>query len=324
MSLSESIPPIPIRVSNGRAFVFDVDHVATLRSKHRICGVLGGTLPHLSQQNVFLGLPLLLMPEEVVVLVDKGLAVLVDDPRAYRLPSTQELQEWDTKRAADALAQLRRSVDAQAAGRAQLANSEEAKAKRALREWKKQLLASHAARLAETGPFASDDAPAPVPVPMSEPTPAPAETDSINAALTSKDPWTVSVAGNSNEVAWYEPEHATYTSLDAAREAGIWIHPENEAERTRCAVFRDLWEKGYYMGGGSKFGGDWLVYPGDPLRYHSHFVATAHVAKDALRPMEIVAHGRLGTATKKAHLLCAWNAETGEVKYISIEWAGFG
>ena len=60
------------------------------------------------------------------------------------------------------------------------------------------------------------------------------------------------------------------------------------------------------------------------MRYHSHFVATAHAAKDALRPMEIVAHGRLGTATKKAHLLCAWDAEKGEVRYISIEWAGFG
>jgi tRNA-splicing endonuclease subunit Sen34 len=44
---------------------------ATLRSEHRICGVLTGTLPHLSQQNVFLGLPLVLMPEELVLLVEK-------------------------------------------------------------------------------------------------------------------------------------------------------------------------------------------------------------------------------------------------------------
>jgi tRNA-splicing endonuclease subunit Sen34 len=33
--------------------------------------VLTGTLPHLSQQNVFLGLPLVLMPEELVLLVEK-------------------------------------------------------------------------------------------------------------------------------------------------------------------------------------------------------------------------------------------------------------
>lgn len=33
--------------------------------------MLTGTLPHLSQQNVFLGLPLVLMPEELVLLVEK-------------------------------------------------------------------------------------------------------------------------------------------------------------------------------------------------------------------------------------------------------------
>jgi hypothetical protein len=34
---------------------------------------------------------------------------------------------------------------------------------------------------------------------------------------------------------------------------------------------------------------------GDPLRYHSHFVATVQPSPSApLRPMEIVAHGRLG------------------------------
>jgi hypothetical protein len=50
--------------------------------------------------------------------------------------------------------------------------------------------------------------------------------------------------------------------LDAARAAHVWSYPSNAEERARCEVFRDLWEKGYYMGGGSKFGGDWLVYPG--------------------------------------------------------------
>jgi len=84
-----SSSPIPLNVSNKKAYVWDVDgetkelsqfivvlirapDIATLRSHHHICGVLTGTLPHLSQQNVFLGVPLLLMPEEVVLLVDKG------------------------------------------------------------------------------------------------------------------------------------------------------------------------------------------------------------------------------------------------------------
>lgn len=64
---------------------------------------------------------------------------------------------------------------------------------------------------------------------------------------------------------------------------------------------------------------------GDPLRYHSHLVASVIESPAApLRPMEIVAHGRLGTGTKKAHLLCEWDAVNKTVTYYSIEWAGFG
>ena len=67
------------------------------------------------------------------------------------------------------------------------------------------------------------------------------------------------------------------------------------------------------------------VCTGDPLRYHSHFAATVIESPDApMRPMEIMAHGRLGTATKKAHLLCSWDDEKRTVSYLSIEWAGFG
>ncbi|KAG9318861.1 hypothetical protein JVU11DRAFT_967 [Chiua virens] len=98
--------PIPLRVSNKKAYAWDVDDIAILRSHHHICGVLTGTLPHLSQQNVFLGVPLLLMPEEVVLLVDKGLAILVDDRHAHHDPSIVELERWDAERRRDVEQQL--------------------------------------------------------------------------------------------------------------------------------------------------------------------------------------------------------------------------
>ena len=46
--------------------------IAVIRAEYRVCGTLLGTLPHLSQQNIFLGVPLVLQPEEAVLLVDKG------------------------------------------------------------------------------------------------------------------------------------------------------------------------------------------------------------------------------------------------------------
>lgn len=83
---------IPLYVSQGKAYCWDAQgeqhrHVdvrvivdfpfslldaAALRVQHRICGLTTGTLPGVSQQNMFLGLPLVFMPEEVVLLVENG------------------------------------------------------------------------------------------------------------------------------------------------------------------------------------------------------------------------------------------------------------
>ena len=59
-----------------------------------------------------------------------------------------------------------------------------------------------------------------------------------------------------------ERRTCTYETLEAARAAHVWSYPSNAEESAGWEVFRDLWEKRYYMGGGSKFCGDWLVYPG--------------------------------------------------------------
>jgi len=152
--------------------------------------------------------------------------------------------------------------------------------------------------------------------------------------------YTIVVPGTSTAFSWYTSAPHAYSTIRAAKDAGIWSYPSDLIERAKCAVFRDLWDKGYYMGGGLKFGGDFLVYPGtpisktslrnsclpgDPLRYHSHFTATVIESPEkTVMPMEIVAHGRLGTATKKTHLFCTWDEAEGKVSYVSIEWAGFG
>lgn len=114
---------------------------------------------------------------------------------------------------------------------------------------------------------------------------------------------------------WFEPRpgESSFTDLDSARAAGVWTYPDDLVETSRCATFRKLWEAGMYMGQGIKFGGEFLGYPGDPLRYHSHFVTTTMTHPErVIRPLELVAFGRLGTATKKAHLLCCFD-EDGEV-----------
>jgi len=307
---------IPLRVSNHKAYVWDVDDLATLRSKHRICGILSGTLPHLSQQNVFLGIPLILMPEEAVLLVENELAVLVDDVQAHPDPQFEQIKQWHDEQQEDIKRQLALQGGKGKKETSDRAITPEALRKRQAREEKRLTMAK----------LAQSDVNALEPDTLMVPHGSPNLTSDLPEAHTSFAGHTIVIPASSPApLNWYRPDACTYTTISAAKGAGIWNYPSTPQERAKCGVFRSLWEQGYFMGGGIKFGGDYLVYPGDPLRYHSHFAATVLDSPlSSLRPMEVVAHGRLGTATKKGHLLCSWDDEKKEVSFMTIEWAGFG
>ncbi|TFK72170.1 tRNA-intron endonuclease catalytic domain-like protein, partial [Pluteus cervinus] len=303
---------IILKVVNKQAFVWTVDDIAELRSTHRICGILTGTLPHISQQNIFLGVPLMLMPEEAVLLVEKEIAVLADDPQAYPEPSIEQIQRWD--------AQEQQSMAQQvAAAEAKGANPEHTMSEAAIRKRREREERKLASASAAATASVNDEL-------LGEPSGSPSKySNSKSPAPKNTIPYTVVIPTKSEDLEWYAPEPVSYSTVEAAKTAGIWEYPANLEERARCGVFRDLWEQGFFLGGGIKFGGDYLVYPGDPLRFHSHFAASVVQSPTAtLRPMEIVAHGRLGTATKKSHLMCCWDDEGKKVSYVSIEWAGFG
>lgn len=160
--------------------------------------------------------------------------------------------------------------------------------------------------------------------------------------------YTIIIEPRSDSFAWYDPDRpgVSFSSLEAAASAGVWSYPQTTLQETRCRVFEDLWRRGFYMGGGMRFGGDFLVYPGasascsaryvpaslipqcsagDPLRYHSHFTLTVlSTPTTTIMPLDLVAYGRLATAVKKAHLLGTWDDEKKAAEYTSLEWAAFG
>ena len=78
---------------------------------------------------------------------------------------------------------------------------------------------------------------------------------------------------------------------------------------------------------GLRFGCHYNVYPGDPLRYHSHFAATGMGWDQEFDLLDVVGGGRLGTGTKKAYMIGGEDVgartlgETKPVRAFSIEWA---
>jgi len=85
-------------------------------------------------------------------------------------------------------------------------------------------------------------------------------------------------------------------------------------------LYRHLHDKGFFMTPGLRFGCQYTVYPGDPLRFHSHFLAVGTQWDEEIDLMDIVGGGRLGTGVKKGFLL-GGASPTGNVRTFSVEWA---
>lgn len=119
------------------------------------------------------------------------------------------------------------------------------------------------------------------------------------------------------------PEERSFLSTD-------WPVPRDERLNTRFCVYRDLRNKGFYLTSAGKFGGDFLVYPGDPLRFHAHFIALCISMDEELPLCDILAIARLGSNVKKTVLLCSPQSRSetgkdesveGDVVYSSLQWS---
>ena len=63
-----------------------------------------------------------------------------------------------------------------------------------------------------------------------------------------------------------------------------------------------------------------LSCPGDPLRFHAHYIAQCWAPGDPIPLQDLVSAGRLGTSVKKTLLLCSPQPD-GKVVYTSLQWA---
>jgi tRNA-splicing endonuclease subunit Sen34 len=282
--------PIPISLITQRYLLFDIAAVSYLRREHNICGVLIGSIPQSPSQNLFLGLPLELMPEEAQLLIAKGVAYTVDDARAH----DEMLHEVDLARREKYIATLRQ--EGQTVWKTRSMQKEQAFRKKVLRD----RTSKSSGESPPGGAFQdADDTPID-------------DTDSVfSAALSALD-----VTKSNFYTVGVTP--ATSTPLLHISPTSIAL---GDAVPQTYPLFKHLHDRGYFLSPGLRFGCQYMAYPGDPLRYHSHFLVDGKKWDDAINLMDIVGGGRLGTGVKKAYLLGGTDPE-GQVKTFSIEWAG--
>ncbi|KAH8705471.1 tRNA-splicing endonuclease subunit sen34 [Talaromyces proteolyticus] len=297
--------PIPISFISGRHLLFSADAVTYLRREHNICGVLMGTLPHVPQQNVFLGLPLQLMPEEARLLVEQGVARIVDEAKNQN-NGVQSLIEADKRRY---FANLEKEgLDLSHA----LLDKKEAHREVALRKQAQRNKAKTKAKAEIPDDALLDHE---------------AEDDSLfGPGHRAKSPSSSSTASSSLGFAMAITPATTFPLIPyQAPEKYTMPLPTVPSS---YPVYAHLHSRGFFLTPGLRFGCQYTAYPGDPLRFHSHFLVVGAEWDEEIDLMEIVSGGRLGTGVKKGYLF--GGAEPGDpaddatsnVRTFSIEWAG--
>ena len=307
-----SIPdlPIPISIITSRYFVFSADAGAYLRRQHNIVGVLIGSIPQIPQQNIFLGLPLELMPEEARLLVENKVAYIVDDPRAH----DESIWRLEQDKRAAYLASLNeegeRAAGAQAGEKLQ-------KREKALR---RRGLASGSEPSESKTTASSED--------QSE--------EAGDGLLGRPGP---STSHKRNPVSPTPPAITPPTSQPLLNTRPPEIQSPSDLPPVPASypLFKHLHGLSYYLTPGLRFGCQYLVYPGDPLRFHSHFLAVSYEWDEEIDLMELVGGGRLGTGVKKGFLIgglepadesggegedTGSGSRGGKVRSFSVEWAG--
>lgn len=280
-TVSQDRPLLRISKLAGRYLLFDIDDVMYLRRNHNICSVFVGTIPQNPQQNVFMGLPLELMPEEAQVLVDKKVAYIADDatfhPRqlavfdeSSRRAYIQSLRDQGKKLQIAAIENSNRNKPLVQQGKSKKKKNKEAKKPEE----------SSTNGVCEGGPEAdeSDGLFDSVPAPSKPFNKVPSEVEGY-----------VLTATTSSFLLPSPPlpvlEGSVAVDVPAA-------YP----------LFAHLHDKGYFMMPGLRFGCDYNVYPGDPLRFHSHFAGVHYGWDEEITMMDLVGGGRLATSVKKGYL----------------------
>lgn len=272
--------PFPVFQASSkveRYLLYDINTITWLRKNHNILGVLIGTLPQIPQQNVFLGLPLELQPEEARLIVEKGLAYTVNDLDWH----TKDLASKNTTQVESIRADLHRDGIEVARELQKSKQKQTREALKRLRINSFSTVSSHSA--ASPDPQAQDDA--------SEETlfadlPTP-ESTQAQSVLEPK-PWTVTPT-------------ISYPPLSAPPVPSSPALPK--VNPSSYALFAHLHDKGYFMSPGIRFGCQFSVYPGDPLRFHSHFLAMSAEWDEEIDLLDLVGGGRLGTGVKKGWLI---------------------
>lgn len=297
--VAHGISKVQVTVTHGQGYVWDPQDVWQLWRHHRVVGTLVGSLPRHPHQSNTLGLPLKLLPEEVTLLLEKGLGETV----RYK-----EMEERPSQALKDTFNNQRENCYKEQVEEAARQRIDQVKrmAGKILEGKRKKFLMKQKSKEKANGNGQETKG---------------SETETFNLTVEEI------IKEEEERLQPLPPQHQLVEVFTIhpllnylTPEPCHWPYPNTQHERVKAKAFSDLWHQGLYLTSGIKFGGDFLVYSGNPHLYHAHAIVRCVAGNQPqLEGCDLVSATRVAAATKKTFVL-ATLGHNGGVIYRSYHW----
>uniref|UniRef100_T2M6E1 tRNA-splicing endonuclease subunit Sen34 n=1 Tax=Hydra vulgaris TaxID=6087 RepID=T2M6E1_HYDVU len=322
---------INIHCIGGDYFVWDAEHVYELRMKHRICGALVGALSRKPWQTSVNSMPLMLMPEEVYLCLSEGFAKLLFNERQNDVAVSNDcdVDAFWNKRNAMELEQIllfkKRKIEKEQMFYGNNKKLNRKKRKRLVHEC--QNVDELCCEGNEASPKIKENQSEIVSLDICKSESFQIDTNNVNVdqkILKSNEKEQIcDLNVTDDDIEYYHNSvrvHIPTTLKNQFVFEKSMSFPSSSKDNSNNLVFQYFWKKGYFLTSAAKFGGDYLVYPGDPLRYHSFFIVLVKDCETGFTPKELINYGRLAASVKKTVVLSHVDTDK-NVKCISLEWS---
>lgn len=285
--------------SRNDIFVWNADDWLKLRRNHRVLGELVGSLPKPTRQDVFSGLPLLLLPEEVTLLLEKNIARLVRCASLEKLPNESLSKRFKEYRETLFLEQAECLKESR---KRQITSVMD----KIVEGKKRKILGLHTSKKNMRKS-------------LDKKTQESLDSIEIDTQELLKEELAKLPTLTQSEMLVQTCTVYPWSSSDEL-ETLEWEYPFTPHQQLRYKVYKDLWEKGYYISSGEKFSGDFLVYPGDPIIFHSQFIVQCKRKDEEMTVAELVAQCRISCHVRKILVFAVYCEKEDKVKYQSFQW----
>jgi len=331
-------PTIDIFIVNNECLVWDEEDIFKIRTTLRLIGNLIGSLEDLKNLSTLNSIPFVLSPYEVKLGLDKGWFRIVDESKSYPIPTKETIDNFTKERDNRYKHQMEVYAIERLKKQQEYQDSNKQKEQKEKKEKKLQLKKQKQQENSNNNNNNNNNS----------------NTDNIDNTDNVKNEIDIKNNSNNNNEnkdnnkkqktshndLYKNHDISIYTSTKEAienepetkewrdkREFNVisnqeYYFPSNEIESIKYLVFKDLWEKGYSLTSGLKFGGTFLAYKGDPFLYHAAYIVIIKKFDQEFQSLELIKSARLAVNVNKNILFASIEPITNEPTYFVADWKG--